>query len=390
MKKADGRARITGPCGDTMEVWLRFHGDRIERATFITDGCWSSMASGSTAARLAEGKTPEEAMQISQGDVLTALGGLPEASQHCALLAANTVKAAVEDYLVRHAATCDECPRDGCSAKERYADERPQDFAERQAIRRRLCRIRHKVLVLSGKGGVGKSTVAVNLAAAWSLAGLRVGLLDVDIHGPSVPTMLHRERAQLETEDDALLPVEIGDLKIMSIGFLLRHEDDAVIWRGPMKMGVIKKFLKDVAWDDLDILVIDCPPGTGDEPLSVAQLIPDADGAIVVTTPQAVALADVRRSIDFCRQLKLPVLGVVENMSGFTCPQCGACVALFKQDGGERMAEESGVPFLGRIPIDPAIVEACDAGQVYINHMTGQPVIEAFGRVAKAVAASLP
>jgi ATP-binding protein involved in chromosome partitioning len=390
MEEADGHACITGPCGDTMEFWLRIREGRIVRAQFITDGCWPSIASGSAAAKLAEGKTLEEAARISQDAVLEAVGGLPEESRHCALLAATTLTAAVTNYCARNADGCGECPRGDCGAKTRREDESERDFEERQAIQRRLCRIRHKVIVLSGKGGVGKSTVAVNLAAALSLGGRRVGLLDIDIHGPSVPKMLHLEGARLELEDESILPMEIGDLKVMSIGFLLRREEDAVIWRGPMKYGVIKQFLKDVEWGDLDVLVVDCPPGTGDEPLSIAQLLPDADGAVVVTTPQDVALTDVRKSIGFCRSVGLPVMGVVENMSGFTCPKCGEVVAIFKTDGGERMAREMDVPFLGRIPLDPAFVEACDAGQVYIHHMAGRPGIASLSKVAEAVAAALP
>jgi Mrp family chromosome partitioning ATPase len=388
MEDADGRARITGPCGDTMEVWLRVQEGCIERVRYTTDGCWSSILAGSSAASLAEGMIIEDAARISQEDVLEAVGGLPEESRHCALLAANTIGAAVADYRDRNEG-CGECREKDCSAKARRANESEKDFADRRAIQRRLCRIKHKIVVLSGKGGVGKSTVAVNLAAALSLGGRRVGLLDVDIHGPSVPKMLNMEDAQLELEGDTILPIELGDLKVMSIGFLLRHADDAIIWRGPMKIGVIKQFLKDVAWGDLDVLVIDCPPGTGDEPLSVAQLIPDADGAIVVTTPQDVALADVRKSVNFCREVNLPILGVVENMSGFTCPKCREHIAIFKQDGGERMAAEMGVPFLGRIPIDPAFVEACDEGRVRIHKTAGHPGIEALSKIAEAVGDAL-
>jgi len=180
-----------------------------------------------------------------------------------------------------------------------------------------MCGIKHKILVLSGKGGVGKSTVAVNVAASLAMAGKKVGLLDSDIHGPSIPKMLHVEGAPVVSGDTSLSPVKVGMqpglLSVMSIGFLLRGRDDAVIWRGPAKHGVIKQFLKDVDWGNLDYLVVDSPPGTGDEPLSVIQLIENADGAIIVTTPQQVAVQDVRRSIMFCRQLSLNVLGVVEK-----------------------------------------------------------------------------
>jgi Mrp family chromosome partitioning ATPase len=254
-------------------------------------------------------------------------------------------------------------------------------FLDHQALEGRLQQIRHKIIVLSGKGGVGKSTVAVNLAVALSSAGKRVGLLDVDIHGPSVPKMLHLEDVAVTIMEDSILPVEKAGLRVMSIGFLLQNRDDAVIWRGPMKMGLIKQFLKDVAWGELDYLIIDSPPGTGDEPLSVCQLVKNPDGAVIVTTPQDVATADVRKSINFCRELRLPVIGVIENMSGFVCPKCGAVTDIFKTGGGERMAHDMGVPFLGRIPIDPAVGEACDAGRPFVDDDGRTETARAFERI---------
>lgn len=260
-------------------------------------------------------------------------------------------------------------------------EQQRQMEAEQAQVRRRMTQIAHKILVLSGKGGVGKSTVAVNLAISLSLAGKRTGLLDIDIHGPSVPTILNLEGKTLEAMGQTILPIEVGtNLKVMSIGFLLASQDDAVIWRGPMKYHMIKQFLKDVEWGDLDFLIIDSPPGTGDEPLSVVQLLESADGAVVVTTPQKVALSDVRRSITFCRRLNLPVLGVLENMSGFVCPKCGQRTDIFKSGGGESMATAMNVPFLGRIPIDPQIVEACDSGQPYIEKYRESQAAQAFGK----------
>jgi len=261
------------------------------------------------------------------------------------------------------------------------------EFLEQQALEERLQRIRHKILVMSGKGGVGKSTVAANLAISLALAGKRVGLLDVDIHGPSIPKLLKLDDATIQVKDGAMQPLEKGGLKVMSIGFLLRNRDDAVIWRGPIKMGVIKQFLKDVAWGGLDYLIIDSPPGTGDEPLSVAQLAAPVDGAVIVTTPQDVATADVRRSINFCRQLDIPVLGVVENMSGFVCPKCGTVTDIFKAGGGERMAAEMNVPFLGRISIDPAVGEACDDGKPFVYHYCRTDTAKAFERVVAPILA---
>jgi Mrp family chromosome partitioning ATPase/predicted Fe-Mo cluster-binding NifX family protein len=236
----------------------------------------------------------------------------------------------------------------------------------------------NNILVLSGKGGVGKSTVAANLALSLSLQGRRTGLLDADFHGPSIPKMLGLEGKRLAMEDDRILPVSLGELKVISVDFMLEQRTDPVIWRGPMKMNVIKQLLEDVAWGDLEYLVIDSPPGTGDEPLSVAQLVPEPTGALIVTTPQEVSTSDVRRSISFCRAVNLPVLGVVENMAGLVCPHCGETIDLFGEGGGERMSEEMGVPFLGRIPIDPAIVKSGDTGKPFAYWDSDSPSGSAF------------
>jgi Mrp family chromosome partitioning ATPase len=285
--------------------------------------------------------------------------------------------------------TCKTCGDSECAAQEKRPGERDEEFLDRQALLSRMCQIEHKIMVLSGKGGVGKSTVAVNLATALAMAGKRVGLLDVDIHGPSVPKLLHLEGSQISAFGDAMFPVEVscgdGTLSVMSIGFLLRERDDAVIWRGPRKYGVIKQFLKDVEWGELDYLVVDSPPGTGDEPLAVAQLIEKADGAVVVTTPQEVAVQDVRRCIVFCRQVGLPVLGVVENMSGFTCPRCGELVKIFGTDGGRAMAEEMGVPFLGAIPLEPEVVVSGDSGTPMVQAKPHSATAKAFGRIVRTL-----
>jgi ATP-binding protein involved in chromosome partitioning len=271
---------------------------------------------------------------------------------------------------------CKSCDDSRCTGQERRPGEGQEDYLDRRRLLARLCRIRHKILVLSGKGGVGKSTVAVNLATALALAGKRVGVLDVDIHGPSVPKLLHLEGSEIAGGVDALLPVETrfgeGALSVMSIGFLLRGRDDAVIWRGPRKFGVIKQFLRDVEWGELDYLIIDSPPGTGDEPLAVAQLIENADGALVVTTPQQVAVQDVRRCIVFCRQLELPVLGVVENLSGFSCPS-------------REMAAEMDVPFLAAIPMDPEVVSSGDDGTPIVQARPHSEAAKAFGRMVRAL-----
>jgi Mrp family chromosome partitioning ATPase len=266
-----------------------------------------------------------------------------------------------------------------CGGSEKQITEKQASNDMDERLRKQMMRIRHKVMVLSGKGGVGKSTVAANVAVALALEGKKVGLLDVDFHGPSIPRLLHIEGPPPMTSGSRLSPAVYGEnLKVVSLGFLLPEQDSAVIWRGPLKMGVIKQLLADVDWGDLDYMIIDFPPGTGDEPLSVAQLIPDSSGALIVTTPQDLSLSDVRKSIDFCRKVKVPVLGVIENMSGFVCPNCKTVIDIFKRGGGENMARSMGVPFLGRIPIDPRIVEASDSGTPFVYHYSGTEAAVAF------------
>ncbi|MBN2464543.1 Mrp/NBP35 family ATP-binding protein [candidate division WOR-3 bacterium] len=282
---------------------------------------------------------------------------------------------------------CGSCTKTDCSATQRRSGESDQDFKDRQLLESRLCRIKHKVVVLSGKGGVGKSTIAVNLAVALMLEGRKVGLLDADIHGPSVPTMLGLEGEHPQGGPDGLVPPEVGGLKVMSIGFFLNSPDDAIIWRGPLKMGVLKQFLKDVTWGELDYLIVDSPPGTGDEPLSIVQLIGKVDGAVIVTTPQRVAAIDVRKSVNFCRQLKVPVLGVVENMSGFACPKCGDVTQVFRTGAGQQIAKDMLVPFLGAIPLDPQVAEASDSGRAFVHQYGSTPTAKAMLAVVNPVLA---
>ncbi len=261
--------------------------------------------------------------------------------------------------------------------------------AEEFALRGRMNNIRQKLLVLSGKGGVGKSTVAANLAAALGQRGKRVGLLDIDIHGPSIPKMMGLEGRPVAIVEEELIPVKVNDnLAVMSIGFLLSGGQDPVIWRGPRKYHLIRQFLKDVAWGQLDYLVVDSPPGTGDEPLSIAQLVGSPAAAVIVTTPQDVAISDVRRCISFCNTLSLPVIGIVENMSGFVCPKCGERIDLFKRGGGMALAKEMNVPFLGQIPIDREVVLAGDAGLPLIHDGLQTPAKKAFSDVVHSILSS--
>lgn len=228
-----------------------------------------------------------------------------------------------------------------------------------------LRRIKRKIMVMSGKGGVGKSTVAANLAAGLALHGYKVGLLDCDIHGPTIPTIFGVESEKPKVDERGIIPVQtLPNLAVMSIGFLLENKDSPVIWRGPAKMGAIKQFLEEVYWGELDFLIIDLPPGTGDEPLSVAQLIPTCDGSILVTTPQDVALISVRKSINFSSKLNIPIIGLVDNMNGLVCPHCGELINVFGEGGVEKASGDFDIPVLAKLPIEPKVAEMEDKGTI--------------------------
>lgn len=234
----------------------------------------------------------------------------------------------------------------------------------KEKIAKVLENVKRKIAVMSGKGGVGKSTVATNLAAGFSIRGNEVGIMDCDMHGPSVLKLLDLQEKKPTAEENLINPLKTDfGLKVISLGSFLPESDSPVIWRGPMKMKAIQQFLGDVNWGNLDYLLFDLPPGTGDEPLSIAQLIPDPDGTVIVTTPQEVALQTIRRAVNFADEVGLPVLGLIENMSGFVCPKCGENVDIFKSGGGEELASELDIPFLGKIPLDQKIVESGEAGR---------------------------
>ena len=251
-------------------------------------------------------------------------------------------------------------------------DRMAQQFRLRMAIAENLKRIKHTIIVMSGKGGVGKSTVAVNVAAAAASQGKRVGLLDLDLTNPNVPHMLGLEAAKPGGHSEDIQPVEVkaplgdGFLRVMSTEFFLQGKDSAIIWRGPIKMNVIHQLLGNVDWGELDLLVIDLPPGTSDEPLSIAQLLKDADGVVLVTTPQQVAVIDVKKSLQFARSMELPVLGIVENMSTFACPHCGEATPVFGEHGGRDLAERENVPLLGQIPLEPHVLQSSEKGVPYV------------------------
>lgn len=252
-------------------------------------------------------------------------------------------------------------------------------------IQETLSHVKNIVLIMSGKGGVGKSTVAVNLSVGLAQRGNKVGLLDVDLHGPSVPGLLGLTMAKPESSEHKIVPIPyMENLSVLSIGNLLPDKDNAVIWRGPMKISAIRQFVADAKWGELDYLIIDAPPGTGDEPLTVAQ---DFKGvrAVVVTTPQEISLADVRKSINFCHSVAMPVVGVIENMSGYICPDCGHTDDLFGSGGGEKTAKNMGVPFLGKIPIDGKMVASGDLGKPYMMDNTDTPVALSYASILDAV-----
>ncbi|MDZ7698556.1 MAG: iron-sulfur cluster carrier protein MrpORP [Deltaproteobacteria bacterium] len=256
-----------------------------------------------------------------------------------------------------------------------------------QEIRERLSRIKNKILVMSGKGGVGKSSIAAYLSVALAKRGYRVGLMDVDLHGPSIPRMLGlKGTIELGAGEGKARAVKyIPNMEVISIESLMgENKDAATIWRGPLKIGVIRQFISDIEWADLDYMIIDSPPGTGDEPLTVAQTIPDAK-ALIVTTPQEVSLADVRKSINFCRQVNMTILGLVENMSGLTCPHCGETIELFKSKGGMLTAKKEGLRLLGTLPLEPQVVTHGDAGSMQFLENNDLPITKEFNRIVDAV-----
>ena len=282
--------------------------------------------------------------------------------------------------------TCDSCNDSSCSVKQ-SGDANDEQAQTQRNLAIRMCGIHNKVIVMSGKGGVGKSTTAVNLAFALVEKGFKVGLLDIDLHGPSVPTMCGVAGKRPQASEEGIFPLEVSGLKLMSIGFLLASSSQATIMRGPMKHGAIQQLLADVVWGELDYLLIDCPPGTGDEPLSAVQLLGKGATAVVVTTPQEVALIDVEKSLSFCRELKLPVVGLIENMSGFVCPHCNKVSDIFKSGGGDKLAERTGVAMLAKVPLDPRIVASGDDGKPYLLSHPESISSEAIRKVAAAVVA---
>ncbi|MFZ2631982.1 MAG: Mrp/NBP35 family ATP-binding protein [Desulfosalsimonadaceae bacterium] len=270
--------------------------------------------------------------------------------------------------------------QNGIGITEKLPEPDPDEMA-----RQSLKKIKNKFMVMSGKGGVGKTSVSVNIAIALANRGFRVGLMDVDVHGPDIPRMLGLKGMIGASDDQKLLPIRFSkNLSAISIESLMPNKDEAIIWRGPLKHSAIRQLIGEVDWGDLDYMIIDAPPGTGDEPLTVAQLIKDAR-AVIVTTPQEVALADVRKSINFCKKVNMEIFGLIENMSGYTCPHCGKEVDLFGAGGGDRTAGAAGIGFLGSIPFDPNMVKCCDNGVSYQEHYADSPITRAFAKIADKI-----
>ena len=387
LKDADANARFKGPCGDTMEFWLHVREDRIVNCSFLSDGCSISVYCGATIGRRIQGLAIEDVVRLKEEDFAHILEELGIEETDCIKLALITLKKTVAEYArARCSGDCKSCSvgcdeagaNDSANASETSESDEKREPDESASSETDVAKERQEadaaddhsfpgngrknIVVMSGKGGVGKSTVSVGLAWELQQQGFNVGLMDIDFHGPSIPVMLGISSNGLETDNGKLVPMDVNGVKVMSMGFLLPSDDSPVIWRGPMKMGVIKQFIEEVHWGDLDYLIVDCPPGTGDEPLSVCQSLGENTSALIVTTPQEVAASDVRRSVRFCERLKLPVVGIVENMSGFVCTHCGKISNIFGEGGGASTADSYGLTFMGSIPVDSQIRESCDQG----------------------------
>ncbi len=374
LKDFNGRARITGPCGDTMEFWVKVEDEQVEAVSFVTDGCAPSLASGSMAVELAAGKPLLEAAVLRQRDILKALGGLPPEVEHCALLAAETLQAACLDSIRR---------RDGLPAP-------PPDPGQEEAGEGRapkgISRVKRTVAVLSGKGGTGKSAVAAGIAAALAEIGRRVGLLDADFNSPALPVMLGLERKGIPNRGPALLPARAGALKVLSLGLLPGDPAGTPAWDEAERRQFLERFLHDGEWGNLDFLVIDCPPGPAGVLSALRELVGAGLEALVVTTPQRLSAEAAREAILLCRREGIAVTGVIENMREFACPGCGQTTRVFRSGGGRKLSDTLKVPFLGSIPLDPAIVECGDRGRNFLEENPESPAAAAFKEIAARLA----
>lgn len=370
------------------EFWFKIGNDSIEDVTYITDGGPSAIMICELAVRIIREMKVDLVKKTSASDLLNCVDDVNAEIQSLASQVIGTIHNAMIKYeksRCDNPDNCNNCDKESCDSRSKPQTKTADtEFSQTE----RMSKIKNKILVMSGKGGVGKSTLSVNLAVSLALAGYKTGLLDIDLHGPSIPTMLNLKGAKLDADQSGIYPAELHDinnLKVISTGFILPEDDSPAIWRGPMKASVIKQFLHDVHWGDLDYLIIDSPPGTGDEPLSVIQMSEGLTGAILVTTPQEVSSSDVSRSINFCRKLDLHIIGLIENMNGYICPVCKTKADIFQSNGGEKLAEAYGINFLGSIPLDPAIGLSCDTGKPYIQAFRESEVSEIFRKLAKYI-----
>ncbi|MEZ7891278.1 MAG: P-loop NTPase [Candidatus Wallbacteria bacterium] len=381
MRGANGNAKIKGPCGDTVEFWVLIENDRIQHATFTTDGCHHSILCGSVTAAISCGAPLDVAKLLSQDDVLAFVGGeISDEDAHCALLAVNTLRAAIADYASRISDNGnDETSK--IKDNQQTINQKKDLIDENLIILEQMSKIKNKFIILSGKGGVGKSTIAVNIAAALAMQGKKTGILDVNIYGPSIPRMLGLQNKYFTSDSQGIYPIEVneyGNLKVASIGFLLQNPNAPVVWSNIMKNLIFKPFIRDIQWGDIEYLIIDCPPGTGDEPFSIIKTLGNAGAAILVTTPQEVSADDVSRTIKFCNQLKVPIAGIIENMSGFVCPHCSKNTDIFLSGGGKKLSEKENLPLLGSIAFNSDFSVYGDAGVPFVKKYPGSPVTKIF------------
>ena len=261
-----------------------------------------------------------------------------------------------------------------------------EKIAQKKRVREKMARVKHKIMIMSGKGGVGKSTITANLAAALAKRGYRVGILDSDIHGPSIPKILGIQGKHPQKAETGITPLTTNHgVKVISMDLFLSSSEDPLIWRGPLKMKAIRQLLSDVDWGELDYLLVDLPPGTGDEPINIAQLMPEMDGALIITAPSALSQHVVRKAVTMAQRMRIPIVGIIENMSGFRCPNCGTEIYLFGKDGGQKAAEELNIPFLGRIPMDPEIVKYEDRGKPFIIEREKTEAAKAFFQIVERI-----
>ena len=360
----DARVRMNDEEHYFYEVFVKGEKGVITQVSFVSDASEDLLTAFDTLCEFATNKPAKELVEMNEEDL-----SLQEKTPKDFSVALCALKDAAQSYLMleekKHPMKVVNNDQEHMEAKERRT-----------------------IMVISGKGGVGKSTVSINLAVSLAQKGYKVGLVDVDIHGPSIPVMLNLPNVEVLKGDNGIVPIVLPDvynLKVMSLGFMLEKPDDPVVWRGPLKNQMIEQFLNDVDWGDIDYLIVDNPPGTGDEPLSVAQQLKGKGEALLVTTPQQASTADVSRSINFCHKLNLPIVGLVENMSGFVCPHCQTVTNIFRSGGGDKLSKYYHVPLLGSIPLDPNVGIAGDVGMPYVQRFEGSAISRSYDEICDAI-----